>query len=381
MAQAQPFRALRYAPSLRGDLTRKLSLSAEPAATVTGELDPLHVHHLLGAADPRGLARQWQREGRLVEDPAPGLYLVELSSRGATSRLLLTAVQPDPAMAPLETDAQAPSLPPLEPVLTLAVDDHQVLRSRLAALARQAPAEWEGRMVGHEIRLWRLASGGPTRQLLSLLEETTLRPLSAVPPVPYLAAIVPLSDPGLTFEPIHRGIRGLEAFHPDRFLRLASDYARILDLERSLFEEQGLAQARERLASVPAGFHAVLLVLPSGQGKILRFRQALDLTHLKAAPRSPTLRSLDLALLHALVLQTVLGIPEPDRAGHPQVFPVSDVVDLVDQVRAGVFQVGFALNPPPLWEVRAVIEAGQQLPPHTVRVEPKAPVGLLFFNG
>jgi hypothetical protein len=40
--------------------------------------------------------------------------------------------------------------------------------------------------------------------------------------------------------------------------------------------------------------------------------------------------------------------------------------------------VGFALNPPPPWEVRAVMEAGDSLPPRTLRLEPWPPAGLIY---
>src|SRR5262249_23597907 len=145
------------------------------------------------------------------------------------------------------------------------------------------------------------------------------------------------------------------------------------DLQGSLRDASGLAAARERMGGLAHGHHAVLLVLPGGEGKILRFRQAMELDHVRAAPRSPTLRSLDLALLNALVLRTVVGLENPDRPGHPNVTRVPSLEELVERVEAGTFQAGFGLNPPPVWEVRAVIEAAQQLPPGTLRVHPLPP--------
>ena len=133
---------------------------------------------------------------------------------------------------------------------------------------------------------------------------------------------MPLSDPGLQLEPIHRALKGVDTFNEDTFLTLVAAYARVYELDEPLTSPRGLAAARERLATLISGHHAVLLVMPEGRGKILRFRQGLDLAHLKGAPRNPTLRSLDLALLNALVLRTVLGIQDPEAAGHPQVFPV-----------------------------------------------------------
>jgi uncharacterized protein (DUF1015 family) len=93
------------------------------------------------------------------------------------------------------------------------------------------------------------------------------------------------------------------------------------------------------------------------------------LSHVRGAP-GPTLRSLDLALLNTLVLQTVLGLNDPEQVPNEKVRPIPSLADLVRQVDDGELQAGFALNPVPLWEIRAVMEAHQTLPPLTMRLEP-----------
>ena len=90
---------------------------------------------------------------------------------------------------------------------------------------------------------------------------------------PTLAAVVPLSDPGLQLEPIHRALKGVDTFKEETFLTLVAAYARVYELDEPLTSPRGLAAARERLATLISGQHAVLLVLPEGRGKILRFRQ------------------------------------------------------------------------------------------------------------
>ena len=155
-------------------------------------------------------------------------------------------------------------------------------------------------------------------------------------------------------------------------------YARIYDLAGSLDAQEGRAEAAERMATLARGSHAVLLVLPGGRGKILRIRQGLELQSYPAVPRNPTLRSVDLALLDALVLRTVLGLKDPERSEHA--VAVASLHELVSRVDAGELQAGFALHPPPLWEIRAVMEAGQSLPPRCIRVEPLPPQRLLFLD-
>ncbi len=346
---------------------------------------PSHVRPLLEAPNPDAELGRWRASGAVLRDPRPALYVVELHGpagklSGPPVRFLLCSLKAD-STRPLEHDAYRPRSWCAEPAVTLAADDHGVLRGLLAEAADRAGVVWQGAFEGSRVVLRRIEPSAISRRIQAVLDEAPLRPLAALDEKhPALAAVVPLSDPGLQLEPIHRGLKGVETFKEETFLTLVTAYARIYELDEPLTTPRGLAAARERLATLITGHHAVLLVLPEGRGKILRFRQGLDLAHLKGAPRNPTLRSLDLALLNALVLRTVLGIQEPEAPGHSQVFPVRELEALVQGVSSGLYQAGFALNPPPVWEVRAVMEAEATLPPRTLRVEPMPPAGLLFLD-
>lgn len=343
--------------------------------------DETAVRPLLEAVDPAAALGRWRAEGRLTRAGGPALYLLEVRRvAGAPVRYLLCGLEAD-GSEPLEHTPYRPRSPLTEPAVALAADDHGLLRELLAEAAAGGTRVWEGTLDGAPTTLLRLEPSPLIRRLQAALDEAPLRPLAELPERgPGLAAVVPLSDPGLHLAPVHRALRGLPTFREDTFLTLVGQYARTYELAEPLTSARGLAAARERLATLVTGHHAVLLVLPGGRGRILRFRQGLDLAHLKAAPRNPTLRSLDLALLNAVVLRTVLGIPDPDAAGHPQVHAIEGLEALVAGVEAGTFQVGFGLNPPPVWEVRAVMEADATLPARTLRVDPAPPSGLLFLD-
>ncbi|MBX5480392.1 MAG: DUF1015 family protein [Myxococcaceae bacterium] len=367
MAHVLPFRALRFP-------------SPEEGA------ERIEAPELRNAPDPWATLQRWANAGELVSEP-PALYVVEVRDADPYSRrppvhLLVGAMHAgEEGLDALERAPARPARAPVQPVPVLAADDHGVLRALLAEIAAEGIAVWEAQNGPWRWRMWRVPGGALTRRLRTVLEEIPVRPHGPLPEDgTFLAAVVPLSEPGLKLAPYHRGLKGLHNFTPERFLALVRDYARIYELEGALMTRAGLDAARERLATISRGQHGVLLILPGGQGKLLRFRQGMELDHIPAAPRSPTLRSLDLALLNALVLRTVLGIPDPEAPGHPNVYAVTELEDLVAQVDAGVFQVGFGLNPPPVWELRAVIEAAQSLPPKTVRVDPVPPLGLLFLD-
>ncbi|XXF75069.1 DUF1015 domain-containing protein [Myxococcaceae bacterium GXIMD 01537] len=350
-----------------------------------GGPQPSHVLPLLGAANPDAELARWRAAGTLLRDARPALYLLEVHGiagklAGPPVRFLLCGLKAD-AAPPLEHDPYRPRSARMEPAVTLAADDHGVLRNLLAEAAERGATVWHGTFEGTPLSLRRIEPSPISKRLQAVLDEAPLRPLAALDERGLsLAAIVPLSDAGLEFQPVHRALKGVETFKEETFLTLVTAYARIIDLDEPLTDPRGRGAARERLATLITGHHAVLLVLPEGRGRILRFRQGLDLAHLKGAPRNPTLRSLDLSLLNALVLRTVLGIKDPEAPGHPNVFPVQGLDALVEGVESGLFQVGFALNPPPVWEVRAVMEAAATLPPRTLRVTPAPPAGLLFLD-
>ncbi len=378
MARVLPFSAL--LPSLESHLSADddgCPFNAPPRSSF--------IRPLLDRVDPTAELGRLRAAGSVLRDARPALYLAEVYSSagrlgGPPVRFLLCALAPD-AAEPLEVEPYRPRSAQVEPTVTLAADDHGVLRGLLAEAAERSISVWQGTFEDSPVALRRIEPSPVARRIQAVLDEAPLRPLAELDERrPSLAAVVPLSDPGLHFEPVHRAIQGLDTFDEDTFLALVTAYARVYDLDEPLTTPRGIAAANERLATLVRGHHAVLLVLPEGRGKILRFRQGLDLAHLKGAPRSPTLRSLDLALLNALVLRTVLGIKDPEEPGHPQVFAVQGVESLVRGVHGGMFQAGFALNPPPLWEVRAVMEAAQTLPPKTLRVEPAPPAGLLFLD-
>lgn len=334
-------------------------------------------------ADPAASLARWRREGVLEQDERASFYVLRVQgderARAIPAHYLVGALAPGTTSA-LEEDPR--ELPPLSALPVIAADDHQVLRSLLAEVAERARPAREAHAEGKRVRLWRLDDPKLLRRVQQALDGMELRALGWPPSGgrPGLAAAVALSDPGLGIRPIHRGLRGVQTFREETFLTLVQAWARVYELEHSLASPEGRQEAVERLAALAAGYHAVLLVLPGGRGRILRFRQALELAHVKAAPRSPTLRSLDLALLNALVLRTVLGIHEPEAPAHPQILPMASLEELVGRVEAGTLQAGFALNPPPLWEIRAVMEARQTLPPRTLLAEPTPPVGLLFLD-
>lgn len=383
MARVLPFKALLHGPSrsVPGPWAHDLPLGESERRELLA--DPAHGLHLAEAFDARGALKRALAEGRLVQEATAGFPLLELASQqpGEAPTLYVFGMLPSQEGLPaLEEGRAVLPAPWVLPTPVIAADDHRTLQALLIECAGDARVLREGTFGdARPFRLCVEERPGHLRRLQALLEEAPMRPLSPLGrEQTHLCAILPLAPAGWRFQPFHRGIKGLSTFEPERFLHLVAEWARVLPLEARLDTHAGRMEARERLGTLSRGSHAVLVVLPGRRTVILRYRQGMEFPRLPAVPKSPTLRSLDLAMLNALILRTVLGIREPEQVGHPNVFPVLGIEALVRDVESGLFQVGFALNPPPAWEVRAVMEAGCSLPPRTLRLDPAPPAGLLY---
>lgn len=106
-------------------------------------------------------------------------------------------------------------------------------------------------------------------------------------------------------------------------------------------------------------------------GRRLRLR-ARDAAHARLAALPPALRGLDVALLHAAIVEPVLGL-------HPEALDFThDDDEALDAVAGGRAGAAFLLNPPTLAQVRAVCLAGEVMPEKSTYFYPKLATGMVF---
>ncbi|MHC4363409.1 MAG: DUF1015 domain-containing protein [Planctomycetota bacterium] len=110
---------------------------------------------------------------------------------------------------------------------------------------------------------------------------------------------------------------------------------------------------------------------------VLNNAKAMD----SAAPeKSPPWRSLDVSVLHKLILEELLGVGEKELAAASNVEYVKDnshVVDeLVDKIDAGDKQVVFFMNPTKIEQIQMVADHGERMPQKSTYFYPKVYTGL-----
>ena len=95
---------------------------------------------------------------------------------------------------------------------------------------------------------------------------------------------------------------------------------------------------------------------------------------------SPAWKTLDVSILHKLILEELLGIDHEKLAEGENLQYVKDtpnaIADLIAQVDAGQKQVAFFMNPVKLQQLKMVTEAGERMPQKSTYFYPKVYTGL-----
>src|SRR5438445_118230 len=177
-----------------------------------------------------------------------------------------------------------------------------------------------------------------------------------------------MEDPGLVVLPTHRVVHGLDGFELDRFLpRLRERFA--VEELRGVSPEQ----LRERLAA--AGRTSPAFALLSGSRALLATLRPGQ----EAAVAGPSvLRRLDVAVLHTLILEELLGIDRSAQERQTNLRYVKDLAGAFEEARRQEVQVVFLLNPTGVTQLRAVADAGEIMPQKSTYFYPKLASGLLL---
>lgn len=256
------------------------------------------------------------------------------------------------------------------------------IRGRLAECAARPPVAAATDRDGVEHRLWAALDPAFSEWAATTLRdrqvfiadghhryETALRwrneRRSAQPGGPATAAdyvmtfLVEMEDPGLVVFPTHRLLRAPVPALPE--LRSALErYFRVEEVATGQVD----AVSHHQIGVLFSGGTAWRLTLQDSEAL-----DRLDREH------SAAWRDLDVVLLHRLVLQEVLGLPE-----HADITYSRDANESREQVLEGTFAAGFFLPTPTVEELKAVAGAGDRMPEKSTYFWPKAITGLVIYE-
>ena len=439
MAEIVPFRGIRYSASRGRPLGQLLAPPYDQISPALREelmrRSPHNVVHVTLGDDRPGDTpasnkytraaeawRDWQASGVLVSDPGPAVYPLEQSflapdGRQLTRRGFMAAVRlhefSEGVIVPHEKTLVGPkanwlaNLQTLKanvsPLLGLYADEEGATAAAFdkATTLAEPVAETDSDDGVHH-RVWRTEDPALIEGLQALVRdrriiiadghhryETALayRHLleAKEPSLPadgghqyILMFLCSMSDPGLVIFPTHRLLFGLHDASLATLQPKLERYFKIQLVEESLRKPVGRAWAVARLGEHAGKATAFLMVSAEDQrARILTLRDDADLSGTEL-PGNRTLQALDVTVLHAVIFQHLLGLSPRSQENEENLTYVRDAGEAVNRVLSGEHQLGFLLNPTPMWQVEAVGDAGQTMPQKSTLFTPRLPSGLVM---
>lgn len=444
MARIVPFRGLRYRLDRVND---PATVMAPPYDVISPALqeslyqrNPHNVVRLiLGRTAPADTATDnrytraasdfsvWQQDGVLQRDAAPSLYLYDqiyaLEDGSSVTRqgfIALTRIEDfsSGVVKPHEKTLAGPKADRLlltracqanfSPIFSLYADPGCTLESHSRCYKDQTPAVDVADDDGVRHRLWCVDEPAFIAQAQALLDrkplfiadghhryETALNyrneqreqhpgftgqePFNFV-----LMYFSNMEDQGMTIFPTHRVLFGLAAFDAERLLRELAEFFTIEVQALNPENPAQLAAARQRLAELGAIGRTIGCYAGGERFCYLTLKDeaVMDRCFDPGAPRA--LRTLDVSILHRLILEGQLGLSTQAQEQQTNLRYVKGFEEPFALVRRGEGQVAFLMNATRIGEVRDVANAGEKMPQKSTYFYPKLLTGLVInrmFDG
>jgi uncharacterized protein (DUF1015 family) len=192
----------------------------------------------------------------------------------------------------------------------------------------------------------------------------------------YLAA---MEDKGLFILPTHRVVYNLEGFQAHSFLEeLGSDFS-VQAFPYDSHNETSVRKTflRELASRAHQGRTLGMLLGEEKKYYILSLKDERSFDEAKPGI-SPSLKALDVNLLHILILQKRLRIGPEELAAGKNVLYFKELEEAASAVRSGRGAAAFFLNPTRVYQVRDVSLAGETMPSKSTFFYPKLLSGLVI---
>ena len=424
MAHIVPFRGVRYASEIVGDIS---TVVTQPYDRIGPHNQPRYYeaspHNIVrivkGRSQPgdngtnvytRAAATfaEWMAHGVLVRDPEPSLYVYHQAYDFGGDRLIRKGFVALGRLEAAGVHAHERTLRgPKEDRLRLMrateanfghifmlYSDPDRLADRLLAeaITGRAPIIEAVDEFGNDHRVWRVVDETILRGVQAALADKDLyiadghhryetavtfmqecvekgwTPAAAESFDVRMMTLFNLDEPGMTIRPIHRLVHGIDGFRRSAFLESASEVFHI-------DETSSLDAARAALAAGAA--QNTYVFYAEGRFTVLRRREQVAVESLITGPHSTDWKRLDVSVLHAAAFDRILGI---DAAALEEQRNITYTVDAqagIDAVDRGDEQALFLLNPTGADEVRRVADHDERMPQKSTDFYPKLLTGLL----
>ncbi|MFH1011165.1 MAG: DUF1015 domain-containing protein [bacterium] len=429
MAHIAPFRAYRFDPAVVGDLAPVVTQPYDKIGPKLQEeyyaRSPYNVARIIKSkeqvANPSTdypeagqLFRQWLSGGVLRQESEPGLYpyyqVFKVDGREFTRKgfVALVALEEGQVRAHERTLA-GPKADRLRLLRQVQANDElifmlfsdaqgRVVNAMEHSIENRPPLIEVKDDFGELHRVWKITDPKIFAQLSTYLtdrelliadghhrfetalnfkrecEEKGWKPVGVETFTHRMMALFPMEDPGLVILPTHRLIHSVKDF----------DGARLVESLRQWFDVEALNSPSELFSSMEKGRKAHVFGLRAiGTPDPYYFLRLKDL-HIMEKVTPPTLskesKSLDVVILHTLILEKLLGIDAKALEAETNCLYARGGEKALERVGDGTVQAAFLINATRVEQVRAVAEQGERMPQKSTDFYPKLLTGLLMMK-
>jgi len=355
-----------------------------------------------------GHLESWIEQGILVRDAAPALYAYHQTYTFGGERLTRKGVIALGKLEPERVHAHERTLRgPREDrlrlmrateanfgqIFMLYSDPDRVADRTVSAAIEGAKPLVEARDAdGNEHRVWAITDPGLIEEIQQALadkdlyiadghhryetavnylresEEKGWRPAAPESFDVRMMTLFNVDEPGMSIRPIHRLVHGIEGFDVEGFLERAE----------GPFEVERHATYAEMAAATQRGGPGTVGCATGTSFATLRLKDRSIVDRLVPAERSDDYRALDVTVLHAGLLEYLLGIDANALEEQTNVAYTVDPERGAAAVAEGSEQILFYLNATSPEEVVRVADHGEKMPQKSTDFYPKLLTGLVL---
>jgi len=211
---------------------------------------------------------------------------------------------------------------------------------------------------------------------LNFAEEMKNQDTSDEAPFNYrLVILANMFDEGLAILPTHR-LMHMEKLDREQFLNDLGVYFEIEEYQRESTDDYPnlITTIKKELETTKD--HKIILYFKD-RFYLLRLKNEETMDEL-ANDRSKTWRTLDVSILHKIIIENILGITQESLEDHVKY--TRDDEEALRYVDEGKYEFSFLMNATKIDELKAIAEAGEHMPQKSTYFLPKMLSGLVMYK-
>ncbi|BCR04654.1 hypothetical protein DESUT3_17230 [Desulfuromonas versatilis] len=187
-----------------------------------------------------------------------------------------------------------------------------------------------------------------------------------------------MEDRGMQIFPTHRLVYNVEALNPDSLRDALGEFFEVETRNIDSADQAARQEVRQELREKGKERHCLAMYCGKGDVIYLTLRENAVMDRFFSDKSPKVLRTLDVSILHRLILETLLNISPEAQEKQTNLKYVKNFDEPFELVDCGEFQLAFLMNPTRMNEVRDVANAGEKMPQKSTYFYPKLLSGLVI---